>query len=94
MDDQFSGWVELLWETFETGRIFLLSASAQLLPVCSQLYHHFPQPPFGSKTYSLGFVLTKLLQRVTCSPFPFAHEQIIQEAKVLGLKGPEVGNRH
>lgn len=40
------------------------------------------------------FVLTEPLQRVSCSPFPFAHEQIIQEAKVLGRKGPEVGDRH
>lgn len=72
---------------------FLPSTSAQLLPVSSQLCHLFPQPLFGSKTYRLGLVLTKYLQRITCSLFPFAHEQIIQEAKVLGLKGPEVGNR-
>lgn len=53
-----------------------------------------PRPLLVSETYSLGLALTRHLQRAACSPFPFAYEQIVQEAKALGLKGPEVGKRH
>lgn len=80
-------------EDFLDRPYFPALVSAQFLPVSSQLYRLFPQPLFRSRTYSLDLVLTKNLQRVTCFSFPFAHGQIIQEAKVLELKGPEVRNR-
>lgn len=67
---------------------------AQLLPGPGQPYHLFPYTPVGSKPFSSGLVLTRLLQRVACSPFLFAHERIMQEANSPGLKEPEVGNRH
>lgn len=45
------------------------SCSPPAPAVCSQLYHLSPQPPFGSKAYSLGFRLDQTSTKGYLFPF-------------------------